>query len=242
MRNAFFLLLLVAACGESTETPTVLLPVATASAPLPAATTDLGYDIVVTSLRAAVADLEMTIEGEMHDDVEGAIFHPGHSAGGDVTGELPGDHLLVWDGATHALGEATLTVGDYHGANWTWRAAGEDELDAGDPLIGHTFHVVGVASRDGTDHAFDAVLDLEPGTDLIGAVFELEVTEASTETLDVQMLPTDPEEGDTAFDGVDFAALPVTDDVILIRPGEEAHNILRRPIQTHDHYAITTEN
>jgi len=231
---------LLSACGGS-EAVTVTLPVSTPASTLPMATTDLGYDVTVWSLRVAVADLELTVEGETHQDARpGAIFHPGHSAGGEVTGELPGDHLLIFDGTAHPIGDASLLVGDYHGANWTWRRAdGDDGLAADDPLLGHTFHLTGVAARDGVEHELDIAVDIEAATALIGAVFDDEITETSSGTLELEMLPTDPFEADTVFDGVDFAALPTTDEgVIEIRPGDEAHNILRRPIQTHDHYAI----
>ncbi len=235
---------LAVACGASEEAATVTLPVATAAGAFEPVTTDLGHVLTITRLRAAIADLELTIEGEMHDAVAGgAIFHPGHSAGGDVTGEMPGDFILDWDGQGAPLGEATLIVGDYQGANWTWRTTTEaDGLAADDPLLGHTSHVEGVAAQGGVDRPFDAVLDIEAATQLVGAVFELTVTETSTDTLVIELLPTDPSEGDTAFDGVDFAALPVDDDgVARIRPGDTAANVLRRAIQTHDHYAIESQ-
>jgi hypothetical protein len=227
------------ACGGS-EAARVDLPMSTAAGAIPAATTDLGYAVTLEQLRIAVSDIELTVEGEMPTAAPVIAPHPGHSAGGEVTGELPGDHILTWDGAAHALGTATLLVGDYRGANVAFRAAtASDGLADGDPLIGHTFHLIGAAARDGVTTRFDAVLDIDPGTWLIGAVFEDVVTESSTETLAVRFLPTDPLEGDTPFDGVAFAELtPSADGAALIRPGDVAHNVLRRQIQVHDHYAI----
>ncbi|HVK75189.1 MAG TPA: hypothetical protein VM734_17790 [Kofleriaceae bacterium] len=237
--TALVVLLAAAACGDSEEAPTVTLPVASAGGAFAPATTNLGYTVTTTRVRLAMHDLEMTIEGEMHAAGSPALFHPGHSAGGDVTGSLPGPFIVDWDGTEHALGTATLIVGDYHGANLGFRAADAGEVAAGDPLAGHTVHLTGVATRDGVDHPFDAVLDIDPGTTLTGATFELEVTAASTESLRLALLPTDPVEGDTVYDGLDFAALPATTDgVIEIRPGAAAHNVLRRAIQVHDHYAL----
>lgn len=232
------LALALTACSDSTEAPTVRLPVVTEGGAFAPATTDLGYTVVTHRIRLAIANLELTIEGEMHAK-PGPVPHPGHYAGGDVTGTMPGNFLLDWDGTEHAVGTAELIVGDYQGANLTFRAAGAaDGLAAGDAMLGHVFHIEGVASKDGVDRPFDALVDLEPDTALVGAVFEDVVTEASTEALRVSILPIDPVEQDTIYDGLDFATLPVEDGVIAIRPGSAVHNAFRRPLQTHDHYAI----
>lgn len=234
----FIPLAALVACSDSTEAPTVLLPVATSGAAFAPSTTDLGYTVTTTRVRMAIADLQLTIEGEMHQAAPNQ--HPGHYAGGDVTGTLPGHFVLDWNGAEHVLGTAELIVGDYQGANFTFRAAdAADGLTAGDALLGHAIHVLGVASKDGTDYPFDAVIDLDAGTQLVGAVFEDVVTEASTETLVLAFLPTDPSSTATIYDGLDFATLPTTgDDRIELRPGSAAYNAFRRPLQTHDHYAI----
>jgi len=262
-RTLLIIVLLAAACGGGAEAPEVRLPVATRGA-VAAATSDLGYTVTVSRLRVAVQDLQLTVAGgdsrvlcamsgraavcgraagEMHKVgvVEQGLVapHPGHNAGGEVTGELPGRFVLEWDGQERAVGTATLLVGDYNGANVGFRRADAgDGLAADDPLIGHTFHVVGTAARGGAVTRFDAALDIEPGTELVGAVFDHDVVETSTETLYLGFVPTDPFEGDTAFDGVDFAALPAGADGVTIRPAEVAHNLMRRTLQVHDHYAI----
>jgi hypothetical protein len=235
--------LLAAACGESIEPPTVMLEVRSAGGGFAPATTDLGYTVDTWEVRVAAADLELTIEGEQHAD-KPAFYHPGHSAGGDVTGSLPGPLLIVWDGMPRALGTATLITGDYHGVNLGFRSAGEgDGLAAGDALLGHTFHVTGEASRDGVRYPFDALLDLEAGTALVGGVFEASITESTSAALVFALAPTDPTEQDTLYDGHDFAALaPNGEGVLEIRPGSTAHNVFRRPIQTHDHYVLSLEH
>ncbi|HVK85684.1 MAG TPA: hypothetical protein VM513_16305 [Kofleriaceae bacterium] len=255
MRTACMFLVLVG-CGTSREAATVELPVTTAASALPPVATDLGYEVTVTDLRIAISALQFTIEGEMHagtaaNDIAQrsgatsiiALPHPGHSAGGEVTGELPGDFILRWNGRPQpALGTATLVAGDYHGANFALRAAtGADGLDAADPLLGHTFHLEGTVGKDGTTRPFVAVLDVEPDTTVIGAVFEDEITETSTETLAVEFLAADPFEGDTPFDTIDFFTLPETAGRIEILPGSTTHNILRRAIQTHDQYAVVAQ-
>jgi hypothetical protein len=228
------------ACGGGGEAVRVELPVVTAGGPLPATSTDLGYSLAIDRMRIAVADLELTVAGEMHGASRKALRpHPGHSAGGEVTGELAGDFVLTWDGASHPVGTATLLVGDYNGANLGFRAADAgDGLAADDPLLGHTFHLTGSASKGDATVAFDAVLDIEAGTSLVGATFDLDVTGTSTETLALVFLPTDPVLGHSAFDGIELTSLALTDGVALIRPGTADHNVLRRQIQIHDHYAV----
>lgn len=238
-------LALFAGCSGSEEAATVELPVATAAGALAAATTDLGYTVQLDRVRIAVSTIQFTIEGEAHAATPppGTVLHPGHSAGGEVTGELPGDFVLVWDGSARpALGTGTLIVGDYRGANFTFRGAdARDALPTGDPLVGHAVAMTGSVTRDGASHPFDVVLDVEPGAAIIGATFDDAITAASQETLALVFYPTDPSEGDTAFDGIDFFALPRTGAAIEIRPGSDAHNILRRVVTTHDHYGVLAQ-
>lgn len=238
-------------CLGSEEAPKVSLPINTAASAIGSVTTDLGYDVQVSHIRIAVSTVQFTIEGEMHSDVASKQTssvapppppHPGHSAGGEVTGELLGDYVLVWNGQPQLdLGVATLVVGEYLGANFTYRAAGTDDgLAVGDPLLGHTFDLVGTIAKQGTTKPFHAVLDVEPDSAMIGAVFESVITETSTATLTLVFDPMDTE-GDTAFDGIDFFELPETSGALEITPGSAAHNILRRTIQTHDHYAVVSQ-
>lgn len=230
----------LAACSDSQEASTVDLPVTTTSSAFPAATTDLGYTVQLDAMTIAVTAIQFTIEGEAHPSARLAP-HPGHSAGGEVTGELPGDFLFRWTGAaTPVLGDGTLIVGDYFGANFAMRAATANDADAG-PLVGHAIHLTGTVAKGGMTTPFDALFDVEPDTSIIGAVFGDTITQASTETLAFQFHPTDPEEGDTAFDGVDFDLLPRTAGAIAIRPGDPTHNIIRRALTTHDHYGVITQ-
>lgn len=242
MNHRLWIAIALVGCGGSEEPATVELPVATTTAAIPAATTDLGYAVTVTELRIAISDVQFTIEGEMHTDARSrvagliALPHPGHSAGGEVTGELPGDFVLRWNGQPQPmLGVGTLIVGDYFGANFAFRAATTTDVSAADPLLGHTFHIVGTVAKDGTTKPFSAVLDVEPDTAVIGAVFEDSISEQSTETLAIEFLPG------TSFDGIDFFTLSETAGTIEILPGSTTHNILRRAIQTHDQYAVIAQ-
>ena len=82
-----FLLIAAAGCAGTEQAAAVELPVATTSTPVASATTDLGYTVQLDRLRVAVAGIQFTIEGEQHKRTSVAP-HPGHSAGGEVTGEL----------------------------------------------------------------------------------------------------------------------------------------------------------
>ncbi len=248
MRRTAILTLLAAGCGSGEEAVEVELPVLVSAARIEPAANDLGWAITISALRAAVRDFQFTIEGEEHEAGTATRQvgpppppHPGHAAGGDITGELPGDYLLDWmeDGAI--LGTGTLLTGDYHGANFSFRRATEaDGLAASDPLLGHTFHLVGRAERDGDGIDFDIVLDIDDDTELIGAPFELELTEATTASIGLEIATIDPFEDDTLFDGLDCAALDDDGDgAIEIRPGEASHNRLRRLFQAHDYYYVT---
>lgn len=236
---------LALACAPSQEAARVELAVAVDGGALVDAATDLGWTVRLDAARIAAGDLEFTIQGEMHAAarlwdllVPSAIAHPGHYAGGDVTGALPGSFVLDWvDGDGRELGRAELLVGDYHGCNIAFRRA--DELPASDPLAGHTAYFAGVASKDGLDLGFTAVLDLDPGAAVIGAPFDLDIDEASAVTLGLQLRQRDDTSGAALFDGVDFAALaPGDGGPVVIAPGDPAHNVVRRALQSHVFYAI----
>lgn len=246
------MLLWLAACAPSQEAAHVHLDVALDDAKLAASTNDQGWIVELTGARIAVSDVQFTILGEMHGATAWlpswllgrAWAHPGHYAGGDVTGELTGDFILDW--VAHAgttLGRADLLTGVYHGVNFTFRAAAaSDGLAADDPLLGHAAHLVGVARKDDLEVAFTAVLDVDPGVLLVGAPFDLEVTRDDQATVALQFLPTDPVEEASLFDGLDFDALDDDGDgEVTIAPGDAAHNILRRLLQSHAHYAAVAQ-
>lgn len=240
-------LVVLAACAPSQEAVRVELPVRVGDAALPEFTTDLGYRVALTRARISVQDLEFTVQGEMHASlgarlwrqvVPSAWAHPGHYAGGDVTGALPGAYVLSWPGDGDELGVAELLTGDYHGLNFGFRAA--DELADGDPLRGHVAVFEGAASRDGEDIPFLIALDVDAGAQMVGAPFDHVIDEGAAGVLTLDLVVADPASGATLFDGVDFAALPREEGATLeVGPGEEAHNIARRAIQSHVHYAVT---
>jgi len=235
------------ACAPSQEAVHVQLGVAIDGSTVVDSTNDLGWTVTLTGARVAVQDLQFTILGEMHDEtawLEGWLIrrawaHPGHYSGGDVTGELVGEFILDWIGDDgKALGMADLLTGDYNGFNFTFRRASEgDGLAGDDPMIGHTAYFAGVARKDEEEVAFTAALDVNAGTQMVGAPFELTVEAGTNAKIGVQLEATDPVESKSLFDGLDFAAIDADGDgAAVIEPGSEAHNIFVRTIQSHVHY------
>lgn len=247
--GASLTLVALAACA-SEEAPRVLLPVAIdageAAAPV---TSDLGYTVTLTRARAAIEDLQFTTGGETHLTlldrlhrwlVPIALAHPGHGSGGEVVGELRGLFVVDWLRDRAALGTAELVVSRYRGANFGFRKATTGELPAGDPLVGHTFHLEGTASKDGRTISFTALLDVDDSATLIGAPFDLQVDQASADVLGLRLLPRDPTAPqDTLWNQVDFFALAGAAASTAIVSPQEAHNLLVRALRAHDHYDVT---
>jgi hypothetical protein len=248
-------MLLVSVCAPEGEEPRqVSLPVVSDGSGVAPCTNAEGWTVELDELRVAIRDLEFTIEGEAHARrthpllrilSPRALAHPGHLAGGDVTGELSGAFVLdMFAQKPEPLGEAVLLEGDYNGVNFTFRAAdASDDLAADDPLIGHTAYMAGVAARDEESVAFTATLDqLAADTQMVGGVFDLTVTESTTATLALGIFTIDPSENDTLFDGIDFGALDDDEDgTVDIVPGDEAHNILVKTLERHDHYGVSVQ-
>src|SRR5690606_10471065 len=158
-------------CEAPHEAPRVERPLVVDGSQVVEFETDLGFVVQLTDARLAMLVVQMTTQGELHTAsvlpslgqllVPPAYAHPGHYEGGEVIGEAPGRFLVDWiagDGAE--LGTATLIASEYTAANFTFaRADAEDGLDEGDPWIGHTAILAGVAQKD--DEEFSFVFALE---------------------------------------------------------------------------------
>jgi hypothetical protein len=235
------------ACA-SEEAPRVSLPIVVDASALVPATTDLGYVVTISKARTALRDLQFTIGGETHASVferagrwlfPRAHAHPGHYAGGEITGELAGPVVIDWlaDGAV--LGQANLITGLYRGANFTFRKAAAADAAGTDPIVGHTAHLEGTATKEGRAVSFVALVDVDEGAQLVGAPFEQQIAKGTAAALGVRLLPVDPTDSrDTVWNGIDFFALANAEGPVAIAPGQEAHNLLRRALQVHDHYDI----
>ncbi|HKY40291.1 MAG TPA: hypothetical protein VJN18_30360 [Polyangiaceae bacterium] len=256
MKNAvaFLALCSLAGCSGAEEAKRVERQVVTGCDGL-AVTTDLGYEVELTSARMVADDLQFTIAGESHTSmwrrlsnwvVPIAQAHPGHFQGGEVTGELPGHFVLRFEPSqTYEVGIATLLVGTYQSVNLTLASASTEDVEKGDPMLEHTAYLSGIASSQAGTWGFEVVLDSPAGRQLIGILFEEKVAETTAETLALHLSPLDRLENDTLLDGVDFAALDAdADGHVLIDSAATdeavvtAYNLIHRVFQSHDHFMV----
>jgi hypothetical protein len=245
----------VSACSGPQEAKRVELPVVTDGAGLEAVTTDLGYEVELSDARVVVDDLRFTVAGEVHASlwsrlseavIPVAHAHPGHFQGGEITGELPGHFVLRFSpGPSQALGTATLLVGSYRAVDFRLAQANSADVEARDPLVGHTALMRGTATQDSARIDFQVVVDSPEGRDVIGVPFEEEVDESMQSALVLRLTPLDSLDQDTLFDGVDFAALDAdADGRVVIDPSATdeatvaAYNAVRRALQSHDHFVV----
>ncbi|MCU0661213.1 MAG: hypothetical protein MUC50_02690 [Myxococcota bacterium] len=238
---------------EATEPSPVSLPVVADNTHIEPCTNAQGWTITVTALRVALENLELTIEGETHASlrehlrelaVPTAHAHPGHYAGGEVTGELPGKLLIDFMGGHgESLGAASLLPGNYNGMNLYLRTAtAADGLTADDPLVGHTAVIAGTAEKSGTVVQFEALLDVNEGTQVVGGPFALAVDAQTSAKLGLALFTIDPSEKDTLFDGLDFGELDSDGDgAVSIAAGQTAHNLLMKTFIRHDHWGVTVQ-
>lgn len=247
-------------CSAPQEAVRVELSVALDAGAIKAVTNDLGYEVELTEARMMVQDLTFAIAGEAHQEallhktyqwlVPDAYAHPGHYQGGDITGELTGRFLLDWLPGQRApleLGRASLLVGTYKSANFVFERATEQDLsDKDDELLGHTMIFRGTASKAKEQFTFLALIDSPEDRQLVGLPFEDEVTADSDEVIHFMLEPHDRLAGDTMFDGLDFKALDEdSDGAVRLLPKaesdalEDAYNLFRRSIQTHNYYFMT---
>lgn len=240
-------------CGVASEAPKVDLEVVVDDVGVAAFETNLGYRVELSGARVAVADLVFTVAGEVHTValwqrasdmlIPTAYAHPGHSQGGEVTGELPGGFVIDWaNEGDRSLGTGTLIAGSYTAANFVL-SSGTEELGVmpQDPLYGHTALIEGTAIKGQDTVNFTVVIDSPEGRELIGVPFEAEITASSTGTIGFRLEALDPIELDSLFADIDFVALD--DDLdgnVVIEPDvaavEDAYNEIRRKLQTHDHF------
>jgi hypothetical protein len=104
-------------------------------------------------------------------------------------------------------------------------------------MIGHTAHFAGVARKGGEEVAFTAALDVNAGTQMVGAPFELAVEATRS-----------PDRGSARGDGsgrersrcstgsTSRRSMMTATASVGIEPGSEAHNIFVRTMQSHVHY------
>lgn len=221
-------------------------------------TTDLGYEVEVTEAQMVVDKITFAIAGELLSQgllkqisawvVPNAHAHSGHYEGGDITGELSERLLIDWiPGAATELGVATLLEGSYKSANLSlgrWSKA--EDPDDDEDRVGCTALLWGIARRDDEMLEFHALIAVPEDSIVTGVPFEFVVESGIPVALYLELRTFDEIEGDTLFDGIDFAELDLDDDgVARIVPGAaskptmDAHLSLSQALQTHDNYRFT---
>ena len=215
---------------------------------------DQGWSVKIDKFEMAVKDLEFTVEGEIHASllqkisdfiIPSAYAHPGHQAGGEITGEMTGTFILdIASGSLKALGEATLIEGAYHGFNLYFATASTSNgLNANNPLVGHSIYIEGVAVKENKTINFTAALNEDDGTHMVGGIFNHQVKEGDIANLNLRIMDWVELEGmnapDSIFDGIDFGALDEDNDgKVSIEPGQAVHNIMKKEIAIHDYYYV----
>lgn len=238
---------LCAGCdGESVEATPVGVPVRLGDAP-GAVVTDLGYTVRLTTARQVITHPVFTRGGEAHAAGWGWLIgvahaHPGHSAGGEARGELPGRFVVDWLDGGAPLGEAAILPGVLDGADFGLGTADRGDVEGDDPLLGHNLYLEAEVTRD--DARWTLVMRVPQDTDerVTGAPCAATVADGQPAALALTLRPLDAFEGDTVWDGVDFAALDGDGDG-RVEPAvdDTATNRVRRALQTHDHYEVISQ-
>lgn len=245
-------LLLLSVCDPTGEEPEeVLLALVSDGSASQISANAEGWAIELTDFRLAVRDFEFTVEGEAHSSlldralctalICSAHAHPGHLAGGDVTGELKGYFVIdALQADAQTLGNAKLLEGHYHGMNFTFgKATLEYGIEQSSSLFNHTAIIAGTAKRDENAVQFTAVVDVDDNIQMVGAPLDITVTSASSETLALEILPENGAVQMNMFDGIDFGTLATFDSgTVSILPGDAAHNILMKALARHDYYNV----
>ncbi|RDV36459.1 hypothetical protein DV096_18570 [Bradymonadaceae bacterium TMQ3] len=232
--------LLLSACGESRPPVQVQLPVIVDASGLANTSTDLGYTIALTETQVAMRDL-VFLTGEVEHTslprraydllVPSALAHPGHSEGGEVTGELAGSFEVDWsvEGARE-LGQATLLVGDYTSASLTLgRLSSAPET---------SIRLAGTATRAGEAVDFSFEVAAPEGRAITAIRFEDTLLESPGEGAHLRFrMVLDEVFGEGhLFDGVDFEEL-ATEGILSFGPtdGDPIYLEVRRRLLSHDH-------
>ena len=235
--------------GESVEAQPVAVPVWLAAAP-GEVTTDLGYTVRLTVARQVLTNLVFTRGGEAHAGSFGwlvgrAHAHPGHAAGGEARGELPGRFVVDWLGGEGLLGTASVLPGRLDGLDFGLGTAGRADVAAGkvaegDGIVGHNLYLEAEVQRGDQRWTLAVAVPQDLDEQVTGVVCAATIGREPGLGLVLALRVADPFEDDTVFDGIDFAVEDADGDG-HIAPGadETLTNRIRRALATHDHYEVS---
>lgn len=237
-------MLVTGGCGESEETPIRDVFFEGQLAQPRTFETDLGYAVEIVEVQLAVADLEFTAGGAVHDKRQrqlapDAAYHPGHIQGGQVLGEYPGRQLvkLVADSVFTSGETFGLSSVHYDAVNFEfWTSA---ELTPANANIEPSAVVRGTVTVDDEPVPFEFSVAMESNDRVFGVPFAVDVPRAGDVTVVFEFHPIDPIEGKTLLDGVDFGALETDDGQLVLASGTASYNRVRNTLRRHDHYVFT---
>jgi len=241
---------------DSQEAERVTLPVVVDGTDATLAVTDLGYEVELTRASYVLEDLQFTTQGEQSKAssdgelgvrwIRTAWAHPGHLEGGEVIGELDGRFIFDWiadDGVR--LGDATMLTANYDAINFSFARAQSADVSSDDALLGHSMVLEGVARRETEAFAFVALIDQDDGRAMVGGPFRDRVRFASAGPVPLRLRLFDAVQGESAFDQVEFSALPAEQGVLRIASDDEqtapAHNRIRNALQRHPFYGASLD-
>jgi hypothetical protein len=245
----------LAACEDSTETPSTTVSLEQSVMGPASFETDEGYEISNFAITLAAADLEFTVDGEADTDnvvfpldakttQSGAIdqaLHPGHLEGGQVLAELPGEHLFAFgaDGVGSSTYEFTMSAIEYDAVNFRFWATDEGPATDHSELDSASAFITGEVEIGEETVPFEFEVALDSSDRVLGVPFGETVSTSGTTQVMFEFHPVDPFENDTLFDGIDFSSLSTVDGTLEISPGTTPYNRIKNTLRSHDHYVFS---
>lgn len=239
----------ISGCAETKETLYVdEVPLYTA--PLASFTTALGYDVALTGVTLALDSQSFTRFGEAHQArlplfdwaFSTAWAHPGHSQGGEVTGEASGpSEARFGENSAEPFSFAQLATGAYDAVDFVFGRRADDPETS--------IYLEGFWSKEGVDCEertmsnpcfFQFYIKQDVGRRVIGVPFEANVTDDRPLVLHFDGRSRYEVGGvyPTVFDSVEFKDFQweMGEEHSFMPVAPEIHNRIRNQLQKHDYY------
>lgn len=224
--------------------------------------TDKGFTIVLDEVELAIHAIHFTQAGEAHEAsrrplldllLPVAYAHPGHSHGGETTGELhaPATAHFAFDTPAAPFGYADLAHGEYDAADLILDRIGSDEScsitapQTAELDMRPTLRLAGSAEKDEAEYFFSLELLFERCRPITGIPFEAHVTDAGgtvVMSFDGQSRYEGREGGfPTIFDGIEFDSVPAERNAsgeLLLHTDRPTETTLKARLRSHDFYSF----